>query len=272
MKSPQCAGPGRPVGTAHFRKIPEIFLVRRGRGGGGGGGGRGNERSANSTNGIPTKTADGPNQSYERLRLETWPIDRVIPSPRNARIHGDEQLAEIAGSIRAFGFSNPVLVNPDGDIIAGHGRVAAARKLGMVEVPVIVLSGLTQIQQRQLVLADNRIALNAGWNEELLALELKELSMMGADLATLGFTADELAKALLPSRGNGLTDEDQVPQISEQAVSVDGDIWCLGPHRVACGDSTDARLLPSCSLYSGRNLWCLTHPTAWTTIRPGATA
>src|SRR5436853_7199580 len=140
-----------------------------------------------------------------RLALEHWPIDRLSPSPPNARTHSAAQVAEIAGSVRTFGFTNPVLVGDDGDVIAGHGRLAAARLLGLAEVPVIPLRGLSDLQRRQLMLADNRIALNAGWNAEMLNLELQELSLMGADLAALGFTAQELAAAL--NQGDqGLTD------------------------------------------------------------------
>ena len=175
----------------------------------------------------------------ERLRLEFWPVERLVPSPRNARTHSDAQIAEIAGSIRTFGFTNPILAGDDGDVIAGHGRLAAARLLGLVEVPVIVLRGLSDLQRRQLMLADNRIALNAGWDAEMLNLELQELSVMGADLAALGFTAQELAAAL--NQGDqGLTDENEVPEVAETAVAVAGDIWCLGVHRVTCGDCTDA--------------------------------
>ena len=174
-----------------------------------------------------------------RLRLETWPIERLIPSPRNARTHTDTQVAEIAGSIRAFGFSNPILVGVDGDIIAGHGRLAAARQLGLAEVPVIVVSDLNELQRRQLMLADNRIALNAGWDLEMLHLELTDLSALGAELDRLGFTAEELAKALNPAPATGLTDEDSVPEITENAVSAVGEIWLAGPHRIGCGDSTD---------------------------------
>jgi DNA modification methylase len=181
------------------------------------------------------------NQMDGRMRLECWSVDRLIPSPRNARTHSAAQVSEIAGSIRAFGFANPILVGDDGDIIAGHGRLAAARQLGLAEVPVIVLSGLSEVQRRQLVLADNRIALSAGWNFEMLSLELKDLSVLGADLAKLGFTAQELARALSPSPSKGLTDEDQIPKLHEQAVSISGDIWQLGAHRVACGDATDAK-------------------------------
>src|SRR5664280_1160353 len=144
----------------------------------------------NSTDAVST---------IDHLRLEIWPVERLIPSARNARTHSDTQVAEIAGSIQAFGFSNPILVGAEGDIVAGHGRLAAARQLGLSEVPVVVLSGLTDLQRRQLMLADNRIALNAGWALEMLHLELTDLSVLGADLAALSFTAEELAKALNPA-------------------------------------------------------------------------
>ena len=178
----------------------------------------------------------------DRLRLEFWPLDRLIPSPRNARTHSDAQVAEIAGSIRAFGFSNPILVGEDGDVIAGHGRLLAARQLGLTEVPVVALRGLTEVQRRQLMLADNRIALNAGWNLEMLQLELRDLSALGADLPVLGFTQQELANALQPPSA-GLTGENNIPKLEEAAVTVAGDIWSLGGHRVVCGDCTDAAVV-----------------------------
>src|SRR4030081_1642147 len=174
------------------------------------------------------------------MRLEFWSLDRLIPSPRNARTHSDAQIAEVAGSIRTFGFTNPILVGEDGDVVAGHGRLEAARRLGLAEVPVIPLRGLTKLQRRQLMLADNRIALNAGWDLEMLRLELKDLSALGADLSTLGFTSHELATALAAGGTTGLTDENEVPELAEEAVTRAGDIWCLGPHRLACGASTDA--------------------------------
>ena len=179
----------------------------------------------------------------DRLRLELWPLERLVPSPRNARTHSDAQVAEIAGSIRAFGFTNPILVGEEGDVIAGHGRLAAARQLGLSEVPVIALSGLTEVQRRQLVLADNRIALNAGWDTDMLRLELTDLAALGADLSSLGFTAKELSNALSPVDTLGLTDEDEVPSLPENPVSRAGDIWCLGDHRLACGDSTDPNVV-----------------------------
>lgn len=175
----------------------------------------------------------------DELRIEYWPIDRLIPSARNARTHSSAQIAEIAGSIRAFGFTNPLLVGEDADVIAGHGRLAAARLLGLSEVPVIPLKNLNEVERRLLMLADNRIALNAGWNVEILKLELTDLSRLGADLNNLGFTEQELAAALGKS-GGGLVDEDEVPDLGLVAVSRLGDVWLLGPHRVGCGDSTDA--------------------------------
>jgi DNA modification methylase len=184
-----------------------------------------------------------PETSSQRLRLETWPINRLIPSARNARTHSDAQVAEIAGSISAFGFSAPILAGEDGGIIAGHGRLAAARQLGLTEVPVIVVNGLSELQRRQLVLADNRIATNAGWDLEKLSFELSDLGSLGADLSALGFSAEELAKTLNPGLANGLTDEDAVPEFGEKTISTVGDIWLAGPHRICCGDSTNAEVV-----------------------------
>jgi DNA modification methylase len=193
------------------------------------------------------------------LRLEFWPVERLLPSPRNARTHSDAQVAEIAGSIRTFGFTNPILAGEDGDVIAGHGRLAAARLLGLREVPVIPLLGLSEIQRRQLMLADNRIALNAGWDAELLQIELKDLSELGADLSGLGFTQKELAAALSGGRSTGLTDEDEIPAIAEVAISRPGEIWCLGPHRIACGDCTKPEVV-SALLHSEKPLLMVTDP------------
>jgi DNA modification methylase len=177
------------------------------------------------------------------LKLEKWPIERLQPSPRNARKHPKAQIAEIAASIQSFGFSNPILVTPDGEIIAGHGRLAAAKQIEMREVLVIVIGNLTDQQKRELMLADNRIALNAGWNREMLERELKELSLLGSDLEALGFTVAELNVALGQVSINGLTDEDDVPAVQDQVISRAGDIWCLGDHRLACGDCTDPDLV-----------------------------
>jgi DNA modification methylase len=145
-------------------------------------------------------------------------------------------------------FSNPILVGEGADIIAGHGRLAAARKLGLTEAPVVILRGLCDAQRRQLVLADNKIALNASWDAEMLSLELADLSAIGADLSMLGFTTKELSAALSRVKA-GLTDEDEVPEVAEVAVSQPGDIWQLGPHRVACGDSRASGLVQA--LFAG---------------------
>jgi DNA modification methylase len=174
---------------------------------------------------------------HRGLRLETWSISRLIPSHRNARTHSPAQISEIAGSIRTFGFTSPLLVGADGELIAGHGRLAAARQLGLGEVPVIVIDDLNELQRRQLMLADNRIALNAGWDLEMLALELQDLKLLAADLKVLGFSKQELARALRPAVA-GLTDEDQVPDFQDNIVTAKGDIWCAGDHRIGCGDST----------------------------------
>jgi hypothetical protein len=197
-------------------------------------------------------------ESASPLRVEFWPLDRLVPSPRNARTHDDAQVAEIAGSIRAFGFRNPILVGEDGDVVAGHGRLAAARMLGMKEVPVIPLHGLSEVQRRQLMLADNRIALNAGWDLQMLQLELRDLSGLGANLSTLGFTRQELARALQPGAA-GLTDENEIPAVAETAVSKAGDVWSLGEHRVVCGDSTDAQVVAA-ALGTRKPLLMVTDP------------
>jgi DNA modification methylase len=175
----------------------------------------------------------------DELRIEYWPIDRLIPSARNARTHSAAQVAEIAGSIRTFGFTNPLLVGEDADVVAGHGRLAAARLLGLTEVPVVPLRGLNEVERRLLMLADNRIALNAGWDAEMLKLELTDLGKLGADLKMLGFSEQELGIAL-GGLGTVLVPEDEVPELGEAAVSTPGDIWLLGPHRIGCGDCTDA--------------------------------
>ena len=165
-------------------------------------------------------------------------IKKLIPYVNNARTHDDAQVTQIASSIREFGFNNPVLIDKDNGIIAGHGRVMAAKKLGLIEVPTITLDHLTEAQRKAYILADNRIALNSGWDNELLALELQELDT-NIDLSLLGFDADELNALLNPVElTDGLTDEDAVPDVPDEPVTKLGDIYQLGNHRLMCGDST----------------------------------
>ncbi len=175
-----------------------------------------------------------------RLQVQVWSIDRLLPYIRNARTHTDQQVAQVAASIREFGWTNPILVAADGTIIAGHARLAAARKLKMTEVPVIVLDHLTEAQRRALVLADNRLALDAGWDEEMLRVELASLQEDGFDLDIVGFTDEELEDLLRDPEEtrDGVTDEDAVPDEQETAITVPGDVWVLGDHRLLCGDAT----------------------------------
>ena len=170
--------------------------------------------------------------------VEPWPLERLIPHARNARTHSDEQVAQIAGSIAEFGFVNPVLVGDDGVIVAGHGRVLAARKLGLPEVPVIVLSHLTPIQRRALMISDNAIAANAGWNEEMLAVELAALKEEAFDLDLLGFDDPELDRLLATQIEPDESAADDVPELPAEPVSRPGDLWTCGEHRVLCGDAT----------------------------------
>jgi DNA modification methylase len=182
--------------------------------------------------------------SSRELRIEFWPLDRFIPYARNARTHSDEQVAQIAASIREFGFVNPILAGPDRVMIAGHARLLAARKLELAEAPVIVLDGLTENQRRALVLADNKLALNAGWDEAMLRLEIETLQDAEYDLDILGFEDDELRSLLAQQEAaGGLTDEDEVPEVPTDPTSQAGDLWVLGNHRLICGDSTNAEVV-----------------------------
>ena len=166
-------------------------------------------------------------------------VASLIPYARNARTHSDEQVAQIAASIAEFGFTNPILTDGERGVIAGHGRLAAARKLAMIEVPVIELTHLSAIQKKAYILADNRIAANAGWDDELLGVELAELQDAGFDLELTGFTEDEWDALIAGDEGTeGLTDEDAVPEVTEDPVSQPGDVWLLGEHKILCGDAT----------------------------------
>src|SRR5436190_7719566 len=163
----------------------------------------------------------------------------LVPHARNARTHSDQQVAQIAASIREFGFTNPVLIDEEDGIIAGHCRVLAAHLLGLDEVPCIVLAHLTPTQRRAYVLADNKLALNAGWDLEMLSLEIGELGEAGFDLNLTGFDEFELGE-LFPERTQGRTDPDDAPEPPAHAVAEPGDLWVLDGHRLLCGDSTVA--------------------------------
>lgn len=170
--------------------------------------------------------------------IEYISTEELIPYARNSRTHSDEQVAQICGSIKEFGFTNPVLIDADGVIIAGHGRTMAAQRLKMKEVPCLRLSHLTEAQKKAYVIADNKLALNAGWDDEMLALELGELKELDFDLSLTGFDDDELNALLVEAVEEGLVDEDEVPDAPDDPVSVLGDVWMMGSHKIICGDAT----------------------------------
>ena len=173
------------------------------------------------------------------LSIDYIPTADLLPYAMNSRTHSDEQVAQIAASIKEFGFTNPILIDDQETIIAGHGRLMAAKKLKLSEVPTITLEGLTEAQKKAYVIADNKLALNAGWDTEALTAELRRLQELEFDLDLIGFDSDELAQLLEPEQVQGLTDEDEVPDVPETPVTVEGDIWVLGNHRLMCGDSTN---------------------------------
>lgn len=184
-------------------------------------------------------------EKVNKIATIKWPADKperrttasLVPYARNSRTHSAEQIDQIAASISEWGFTNPILIDPDGGIIAGHGRLLAAQKLGIDDVPCIVADGWTDAQKKAYVIADNKLALNAGWDNEMLAVEFGELKELGFDLPLTGFSDDEIA-ALSPQIVDGLTDEDAVPDVPVEPVTRLGDVWLLGNHRLMCGDST----------------------------------
>lgn len=180
-------------------------------------------------------------QNFSKMaaKIELWPVGRLQPYAKNSRTHSDEQVEQIAASITEFGFTNPVLVDSKDGIIAGHGRLMAAKHLNLAEVPVIVLDYLTDEQRRAYIIADNKLALNAGWDNDVLADELAALQDEGFDLALTGFSDDELAD-LMPDveEVEPQSEDDAVPDVQAEAVSKPGDVWILGKHRLMCGDST----------------------------------
>jgi DNA modification methylase len=172
------------------------------------------------------------------VKITQKKVTELIPYVKNSRTHSDDQVAQIAASIKEFGWTNPILVDGSNGIIAGHGRLMAARKLGYKEVPTIELADLTETQKKAYIIADNRLALNAGWDNEMLTIELNDLLADGFALDILGFDAKELNALLEPEVIEGLTDEDAVPDIPDEPKTKRGDIYQLGNHRLMCGDST----------------------------------
>jgi DNA modification methylase len=171
--------------------------------------------------------------------IEQWAIDKLTPYARNPRTHSDAQVAQIAASIAEFGFNNPILVDTHAGIIAGHGRLLAARKLQLEHVPVIVLDHLTESQKRAFILVDNKLAENAGWDEDLLGCELAALEEEDFNLDLIGFDDQELARLLADQEAaSGLTDEDAIPEVPGRPVSLHGDLWLLGDHKLLVGDAT----------------------------------
>lgn len=174
-------------------------------------------------------------------RFEKVDIDKLIPYARNARTHSKEQILQLRSSLREFGFVNPVIVDKDLNIIAGHGRVLAAKAEGLTEVPCVFAEHLTDAQKKAYILADNRLAMNAGWDEELLALEFADLKGLGFDLELTGFDEKEIEKLFADPGGEVKDDNFDLTAALEQAAFVlPGDVWTLGRHRLICGDATDA--------------------------------
>lgn len=193
------------------------------------------------------------------MQIESLALDALIPYARNSRTHSDAQVAQIAASIKEFGFTNPVLIDSDSGIIAGHGRVMAARKLGLGEVPCIRLGHLSEAQKRAYVIADNKLALNAGWDVEMLKVEFDALKEMDFDLALTGFDLSEIDEMLPQEVEEGLTDPDEAPAVAENPVSKLGDVWVMGKHRLMCGDSTSIEALEQLCAGQLVDMW-LTDP------------
>lgn len=185
-------------------------------------------------------------------------LEALIPYALNSRTHSDAQVAQLAASIREFGFTNPVLVDDANNLIAGHGRVLAARKLGLTEVPAIIVTGLDDRKRRALIIADNKLALNAGWDEQALRVELEDLAGDYGEL--MGFSEDELAALLAEATvEEGLTDEDEVPEVGLEPITKPGDVWVFGKHRLMCGDSTSIADLEKLTAGQLVDMW-LTDP------------
>ena len=190
-----------------------------------------------------------------KRELTYRPLADLIPYANNSRTHSDEQVAQVAASIRSFGFNAPILIDENNGIVAGHCRAMAAKKLKLEEVPCIELTGLTDAERRAYVIADNQLTLNGGWDIEKLQIEIEHLNELDFDIDLLGFDDDFLANLLEPEIEEGLTDEDAVPEVPEEPVSKEGDVWVLGNHRLMCGDSTSIDAVEK--LMDGKKADCL---------------
>ncbi len=194
---------------------------------------------------LPPPPAVTTMTDLSHLKVILRSVRSLLPYARNSRTHSDAQVAQVAASIKEFGWTSPILVDAEGTIIAGHARLLAARKLEMEEVPVIVLAHLTPAQRRALVIADNKLALNAGWDAEVLRAEMAALEVDGFDLALVGFSNDELLALMAAPEPEPTADagDEQVPEPPAQPVTVAGDVWLIGPHRLICGDCRDANII-----------------------------
>ncbi|HSR78746.1 MAG TPA: DNA methyltransferase, partial [Xanthobacteraceae bacterium] len=219
------------------------------------GGGTRSTPPSEKTSDPPTPAPNG--RSWPADAIERWPVARLVPYARNARTHSPAQVAEIAGSIREWGWTTPALIDETGGIIAGHGRVLAAHKLGITEIPVMIARGWSQAQKQAYTLADNKLMLNGSWDLEKLRVELTDLRNQAVDLATLGFGEHEV-NDLLGHRG-GLTDPNAVPELPVNPIARIGDIWLLGRHRLVCGDCTRIEAIDA-ALNGTKPHLCLTDP------------
>ena len=199
-------------------------------------------------------------QDTTKLAIKYKPIGDLVPYARNSRTHSESQVAQIAASIKEFGWTNPVLLDGENGIIAGHGRVMAAQKLGEKQVPTIELGHLDEHQKRAYIIADNKLALNAGWDDEMLSLEISDLKDAGYDLRFTGFTQDEINQ-LGDEPTEGLTDEDAIPEVKDEPKTKHGNIYQLGDHILMCGDSTNEKDVAKLVSYFGdEHKHCISDP------------
>lgn len=201
----------------------------------------------------------GTKKAHMKIQIKYKPVQDLIPYARNSRTHSDAQVAQIAASIKEFGWTNPILLDGDNGLIAGHGRLLAAQKLGMEQVPTIELSHMSEAQKRAYIIADNKMALNAGWDNDMLFAEFEDLKDAGYDLELTGFTLDEIDQLKPEKVTEGLTDEDEAPPVPEEPKTKPGDIYQLGKHRLMCGDSTSIEALETLCDGQPVDMW-LTDP------------